>query len=41
MIMGEKRWHIFILAPLLASLGGWLLIEIILGVYVEPGTFWS
>ena len=41
MIMGEKRWHVFILAPLLASLGGWLLIEILLGVYVEPGAFWS
>ena len=41
MIMGEKRWYIFILAPLLASLGGWLLIEILLGVYVEPGAFWS
>jgi|TARA_B100001765_G_C19394415_1_gene289359 hypothetical protein len=41
MIMGEKRWYIFILAPLLASLGGWLLIEVLLGVYVEPGAFWS
>ena len=40
-IMGEKRWYIFILAPLLASLGGWLLIEVLLGVYVEPGAFWS
>jgi hypothetical protein len=41
MIMGEKRWHVFILAPLLTSLGGWFLIEILLGVYVEPGACWS
>ena len=41
LIMGERRWHIFVLAPLLTSLGGWLLIEILLGIYVEPGAFWS
>ena len=41
LIMGERRWHIFVLAPLLTGFGGWLLIEFLLGIYVEPGSFWS
>ena len=41
LIMEERRWHIVILTPLLTSLGGWLLIEILLGIYVEPGLIWT
>jgi hypothetical protein len=39
--MEERRWHIVILTPLLTSLGGWVLIEILLGIYVEPGLIWT
>ena len=41
LVMEERRWHIVILTPLLTSLGGWLLIEILLGIYVEPGLIWT
>ena len=41
LIMKERRWHIVILTPLLTSLGGWLLIEILLGIYVESGLIWN
>lgn len=38
---GERRLPVLIATPLLIALAGWLLIELLLGVYLDPGSWWS
>ena len=40
-LLGERRPLVLTIAPIATALAGWLLIEVALGVYIHPGSWWS
>lgn len=40
-LLGERRLRVLVVAPAATALAAWILIEIALGVYIHPGTWWS
>ena len=41
LIAGERRWWVLVTAPAVTAAASWLLIVVVLGVYIDPGRWFS
>ena len=41
LIAGERRWWVLAAAPVVTAAASWLLIVAVLGVYIDPGRWFS